>query len=125
MPVEQPTAASSSSISIGDLLEKLAVHAFFKGILEFQLGYPLPQPVSTAGPNGSDEMFARWIGLLDFAVPPPMVRDALSESTTYDTAAGLLRYYVRKGSPLDADRDKTDFVVTCLYRKKKRSFVAE
>ena len=45
-----------------------------------------------------------------------MMRDALKESTTEETAEALLRHFVRKGSHSDADRDKGDFIVTFLYR---------
>lgn len=45
-----------------------------------------------------------------------MVRDALRESTTQETAEALLRHFVRKSSRSDPDRDKTDFIVTFLYR---------
>ena len=55
--------------------------------------------------------------MLDLAITPSMVRDALQESTTLETGEALLRHFVRKRSCLEADRDKTDFVVTFLYRQ--------
>jgi len=58
----------------------------------------------------------RWLNLLDLAITPLMVRDALKESTSQDTAEALLRHFVRKRSRTDTDRDKTDFIVTFLYR---------
>lgn len=65
----------------------------------------------------SRDLLQRWLALLDMAITPPMVRDALKDSTSYETAEALLRFYLVRAS--EADRDKTDFVATFLYRKWK------
>ncbi len=104
------------------LLDMAAVHAFYIGLLEDVLGHPVPVPhevgsgTSEAAIHHSVTALQRWLNLLDLAITPPMVRDALKESTTRETAEALLRHFVTKASTSDADRDKTDFVITFLYR---------
>ncbi len=58
----------------------------------------------------------RWLKLLDMAISPEMLRFSLNSAIDQDLAEALLRYYARKQSKNDSDRDKTDFVVTFLYR---------
>jgi len=58
----------------------------------------------------------RWLKLLDMAITPDMLRHSLTTTIDQDLAEALLRYYARKQSKNDFDRDKTDFVATFLYR---------
>jgi hypothetical protein len=58
----------------------------------------------------------RWLSLLDLAISPEMLRCALTANVDHDLAESLLRYYARKQSKKDSDRDKTDFVASFLYR---------
>lgn len=58
----------------------------------------------------------RWLKLLDMAITPEMLRLSLTATIDHDLAEALLRYYARKQSKNDFDRDKTDFVATFLYR---------
>ena len=58
----------------------------------------------------------RWLHLLDMAITPAMLRQALTADTDPEIAEALLRYYIRKPDFTDHDRDKTDFVATFLYR---------
>src|SRR5205814_10044321 len=58
----------------------------------------------------------RWLQLLDMAITPAMVRQALTTDTDPEIAEALLRYYTRKHDFTDSDRDKTDMVATFLYR---------
>ncbi len=58
----------------------------------------------------------RWLKLLDMAITPEMLRLSLTATVDHDLAEALLRYYARKQSKNDFDRDKTDFVATFLYR---------
>jgi hypothetical protein len=110
------------STHLEQLLDMAAVHAFYMGLLEETLGHAVPAPhevVSAAGGGAvaqSQGILESWLDLLDLAITPPMIRDALKESTTRETAEALLRHFVRKSSRSDADRDKTDFVITFLYR---------
>ena len=103
------------------LLDMAAVHDFYTGLLEEVLGHPVPAPHGEAASTESAversiHGLERWLNLLDLAITAPMVRDALKESTTQETAEALLRHFVRKSSRSDPDRDKTDFIVTFLYR---------
>ncbi len=58
----------------------------------------------------------RWLKLLDLAITPELLRASLTTTVDHDLAESLLRYYARKQSKSDVDRDKTDFVATFLYR---------
>ncbi len=58
----------------------------------------------------------RWLKLLDMAITPEMLRLSLTATVDHDLAEALLRYYARKQSKNDFDRDKTDFVATFLFR---------
>ncbi len=58
----------------------------------------------------------RWLKLLDMAITPEMLRHTLTTNVDQDLAEALFRYYARKQSRSDVDRDKTDFVATFLYR---------
>jgi hypothetical protein len=58
----------------------------------------------------------RWLKLLDMAITPELLRASLTATVDHDLAESLLRYYARKQSKNDFDRDKTDFVATFLYR---------
>jgi hypothetical protein len=58
----------------------------------------------------------RWLKLLDMAITPEMLRLSLTAAVDQDLAEALFRYYARKQSKSDVDRDKTDFVASFLYR---------
>jgi hypothetical protein len=58
----------------------------------------------------------RWLRLLDMAITPAMLRRAFTADTDPEIAEALLRYLVRKKDGSDVNRDKTDLVVTFLYR---------
>jgi hypothetical protein len=58
----------------------------------------------------------RWLQLLDMAIAPAMVRQALTTDTDPEIAEALIRYYTRKRDFSDNDRDKADLVATFLYR---------
>jgi len=58
----------------------------------------------------------RWLHLLDMAITPAMVRQALTPDTDSEVAEALLRYFVRRREPSDVNRDKTDLIATFLYR---------
>lgn len=102
-----------------ELLDMAAVHGFYVSLLQDVLGHPIPVPHEVAGKDAvaqTADTLPRWLNLLDLAITPLMVRDALKESTSQDTAEALLRHFVRKRSRTDTDRDKTDFIVTFLYK---------
>jgi hypothetical protein len=54
----------------------------------------------------------RWLQLLDMAITPAMVRQALTTDTDAEIAEALIRYYTRKREFSDSDRDKTDLVAS-------------
>lgn len=58
----------------------------------------------------------RWLHVLDMAVTPAMLRQALTPDTDSEVAEALLRYFVRRREPSDINRDKTDLITTFLYR---------
>jgi hypothetical protein len=58
----------------------------------------------------------RWLHLLDMAITPAMLRQALTPETDSEVAEALLRYFVRRRQPSYINRDKTDLIATFLYR---------
>jgi len=105
------------------LQDMATVHDFYGRLLKLKLGHeiPLPQEITTAVSSQAVtgeaiQVLGRWLALLDLAIAPVMVRDGLRELTTKQSAEGLLRYFFRKHSPEDTDRDKADFVITYLFR---------
>src|SRR5436305_12038112 len=58
----------------------------------------------------------RWLHLLDMAITPAMLRQALTPETDSEVAEALLRYFVRRREATDINRDKTDLISTFLYR---------
>ena len=100
------------------LQDLITVHTFYFGLLEKGLGnsVPLPEEIkkacaATPAPEKCEEsvpIFKNWLGLLDLATTPPLVRDALKVLPGFTTAHSLLRYFVSKASVRAGDRDKTD-----------------
>ncbi len=112
--------------STAELRDLVAVHDFALKIIEHALGHAVPVPekvseaLNTEAKNDAEpraEFLRRWLALLDLAITPPMVRDALHAEASPEHAEAVLRYFVRKQSPVDIDRDKADFVATYLYRQ--------
>ena len=106
-----------------ELADMSAVHAFYSKLLETHLGHPIPLPTevkptpdSNTDSAGLAETLKFWLDLLDMAITPPMVREALKRTEGPDTAHALLRYFVTKASPRFSDRDKADCVITHLFR---------
>ena len=112
--------------AVQQLLDMIAVHRFFVGLLHDKLGFEPPVPVNVQGmmenaidlQQESGEELGRWLALLDMAITPMMVRDSLRmDATPPDAAEALLRYFYRKRSGSEIDRDKLDFVITFLLRR--------
>jgi hypothetical protein len=100
-------------------------HSFYQKLLEDSLGDQLlvPKGLEAEALSHSDidlhdtvERMRRWLRLLDLAVTTAALRHGLAADGDPEVAEALLRYYARKASPSDADRDKTDFAATFLYR---------
>lgn len=114
--------SKSTSLEFQDLV---TVHTFYLALLNEVVGHPVPVPQEVKEFEPAPESvhhsitaYRRWLAILDMAISPPMVRDSLKKSTKYESAEALLRYYMRKGAP--SDREKADFVVTFLFRRRKK-----
>lgn len=83
---------------------------------------PVPAGLETVSLQADDDVggtlgaMRRWLRLLDMAISPAMLRRAFTDDTDPEIAEAMLRYFVRKRDHTDYDRDKTDIVVTFLYR---------
>ncbi len=119
-----------SGASLGeDLSFELAILAtvqgFYQKLLKDTLGGEVPVPRGLDEdalrhserelPNTLSRMY-RWLHLLDMAITPAMLRQALTPETDSEVAEALLRYFVRRREPSDVNRDKTDLIATFLYR---------
>ena len=101
------------------------VSGFYQKLLRDHLQGDLPvhpgledEAIYNASTNLRDILgkMHRWLQLLDMAITPAMVRQALTVDTDPEIAEALLRYYTRKHDFTDSDRDKTDLAATFLYR---------
>lgn len=101
------------------------VSGFYQKLLRDHLQGELPvhpgledEAIHNASTNLRDILgkMHRWLQLLDMAISPAMVRQALTADTDPEIAEALLRYYTRKRDFTEPDRDKTDLVATFLYR---------
>ncbi|MGB7823397.1 MAG: hypothetical protein WBL22_14475, partial [Candidatus Sulfotelmatobacter sp.] len=101
------------------------VQGFYQKLLRDLLGGEIPVP------SGLDELalrhterdlpetlsrMYRWLHVLDMAITPAVLRQALTPDTDSEVAEALLRYFVRRREPSDINRDKTDLISTFLYR---------
>ena len=108
---------------VRELSDLKTVHEFYGALLEKSLRHPVPTPDEVKNPDSRPEgtveaigTLKRWLNLLDMAITPPMVRDALLQSSSHQVPESLLRYYTFKHLHTPLDRDKTDSVCTYLYR---------
>jgi hypothetical protein len=112
-----------------DLRFELAILATVQGFYQKLMVGPLHGEVPV--PSGLDQdalrhsenelprtlsRMYRWLHLLDMAITPAMLRQALTPETDSEVAEALLRYFVRRREPSDVNRDKTDLISTFLYR---------
>jgi hypothetical protein len=97
------------------------IQKFYVDLLGKSLGHAVPGPAEllsqSADNPGRLDSLRQWINLLDLAITAVMVRDALKAAPSREIACALLQHYAWKGSQADTDRDKTDFIVTFLFRK--------
>lgn len=102
----------------------LAVHDFdvrlFEGVLAHKI--PLPAVVGKVRESSAEnaveiEELRQWLNVLDHAISPLMVRDELkNQSPPPPTSVLLLRYFISKRARTEFDRDKTDYIVSFLFR---------
>jgi len=109
--------------SLKELQDLKVVHTFYLGLLEKNLGHSVPVPLEIKNITEQAENaaalipeFKVWLNLLDLALTPPLVRDALKTLPGLETAHALLRYFTVKASQRAGDRDKTDCIITHLFR---------
>src|SRR5262249_50268743 len=81
-----------------------------------ELAQAVEAPKDVKNPAESAQTLRNWLDLLDLATTPPLVRDALKTLPGFDTAHSLLRYFATKASVRSGDRDKTDCIITHLFR---------
>ena len=103
-----------------ELSDCMAVQSFCVATLQDKLGHALPVPAElmegtqAAGPEqlaASLDRLHRWLNLLDLAISPPMMREALRDASEKAAAEALLRHYVFKPQHIPGDQDKTDLIV--------------
>lgn len=108
-----------------ELQDLTSVNTFYLGLLEKGLGHSVPVPseiTKAAEAKAADSapdagrVLKNWLALLDLATTPPLVRDALKTLPSFDAAHSLLRYFTTKASVRSGDRDKTDCIITHLFR---------
>ncbi len=101
------------------------VQGFYQKLMHDALGgdVPIPSGLDEDALRHSDRELPttlsrmyRWLHMLDMAITPAMVRQALTPDTDSEVAEALLRYFVRRREPSDVNRDKTDLIATFLYR---------
>ncbi len=101
------------------------VQGFYQRLMHDALGgeVPIPRGLDEDAlrhserelPTTLSRMY-RWLLLLDMAITPAMVRQALTPDTDSEVAEALLRYFVRRREANDVTRDKADLIATFLYR---------
>ena len=101
------------------------MQGLYQKLMAESLGGPVPVPSGLDQdalrhserelPNTLSQMY-RWLHLLDMAITPAMLRQALTPDTDSEVAEALLRYFVRRREATDINRDKTDLIATFLYR---------
>jgi len=108
-----------------ELKDLKTVHTFYLGLLEKNLGHGVPVPAeikivsdTPANIEEHNHNFKMWLDLVDMALTPPLIRDALKTLPGFETAHALLRYFTNKASQRSGDRDKTDCIITYLFRTK-------
>ena len=100
------------------------VQGFYQNLVCDFLGgeVPVPHGLDENSLRQSDDLpstlsqMYRWLHLLDLAITPAMLRQALGTDTDPEVAEALLRYFVRRRHPDEVNRDKSDLVATFLYR---------
>ncbi len=100
------------------------VQGFYQKLMRDSLGgdVPVPKGLDELSLRHSDELpqtlsqMYRWLHVLDMAITPAMLRQALTPETDSEVAEALLRYFVRRREATEVNRDKTDLVTTFLYR---------
>jgi len=101
------------------------VQGFYEKLLQEPLAGEVPVPVGLEAislQQSDGDVYEtlgtmrRWLRLLDMAITPAMLRRALTADTDPEIAEAMQRHLLRHKDGSDVKRDKTDLVVTFLYR---------
>ena len=105
------------------------LHTVFSGIVEKELGHPIPLPQevreAAGGRNPSpnqaaSESCAHWLALLDLAISPHKLRGYVAaEDPEEPTLLALVRFLVFKKAHSEIDRDKVDWLFTHLFKRRE------
>src|SRR6266852_8649078 len=128
-PAGTGESRSGASFLAEDLKFELSILAtvqgFYQKLMRDSLGGNVPIPSGLDEDSlrhterdlpGTLSHMYRWLHLLDMAITPAMLRQALTPETDSEVAEALLRYFVRRREASDVNRDKTDLIATFLYR---------
>ncbi len=106
------------------------LHGVFSTIVEKELGHPIPPPPgaqeaiarndSAPSERPASEACAQWLGLLDLAISPHKLRGYVTtEDPEEPTLVALIRFLVFKKAHSEIDRDKVDWLLTHLFKKRE------
>ena len=106
------------------------LHEVYNAIVEKELGQatPLPQGVqemlaqkgSAAPDQPAPESWEQWLAILDLAVNPHKLRSHIvAEDPPEPTLVALVRFLVTRKAHSEADRDKLDWALTYLFKKRE------
>lgn len=106
------------------------IHTIHQTVLEKELGHPVPLPQevrqaldqrdAASAEQAVAKAAAEWLGLLNLAVTPHLLRNYISERGAEDSALrALIRFLVSKKSHSQEDRDKVDWLATYLFKKRE------
>jgi hypothetical protein len=113
--VEDPKWELAILATVQGFCEKLLQQAV-EGEVPVPVGLESVSLQADGNVGGTLALMRRWLRLLDLAISPAMLRHAFTEEIDPEIAEAMLRYFVRKHPHIESDRDKTDIIVTFLYR---------
>ena len=109
--------------------EFLLLHEVFVGIVEKELGHPIPIPQEireasgqqgAAGDQPATDPCQQWLALLDLGITPHKLRGYIAMKDPEDsTLVALVRFLVFKKPHTEIDRDKLDWLLTHLFKKRE------
>jgi hypothetical protein len=110
--------------------EFFLLHRVFLAIVEEELGHAIPLPHSVEQAivrqnslppeQAAPEAWAHWLSMLDLAISPHKLRSRVTnEDAAEPTLVALIRFAVSKKSHTDGDRDKVDWLLTHLFKKRE------
>lgn len=110
--------------------EYLDLHGLFAGIVAEQLGGELPLPMEVevlvqggaASSQTVSEKALRWLELLDLCVTPALFRTRVQKQMPdEETLVSVVRYLAGKSVHMEADRDRLDWLLTYLFKRRSNA----